>query len=104
MKLSNKRADKIITEETLGFLKGEAIMKRHCASQNPTILEIAQVLEIQPDTVLKWIIDGRMQVALQGPRTIVMVDENQTLKNHNSGKILILTKQLSNQRWLAFSC
>ena len=80
------------------------MMKRQYASQNPSLLEIAQVLGVQPDTVLKWIIEGRLMVALQGTQTIMMVDKNQTLKNHNSGKILILTKHLSNQKWQAFSC
>ncbi len=80
------------------------MMKRPYASQNPTLLEIANVLAVQPDTVLKWIIEGRLMVALQGAQTIMMVDKNQTLKNHNSGEILILTKHLSNQKWQAFSC
>ena len=80
------------------------MMKRQYASQNPTLLEIAQVLGVQPDTVLKWIIEGRLVVALQGAQTVMMVDKNQTLKNRNSGEILILTKHLSNQKWQSFSC
>jgi hypothetical protein len=84
-------------------VRGEAMMKRHCASQDPTLLEIAEVLGIQPEIVLEWIIEGRLLVALQGSKTIMMLDSNQSLKNHNSGKILIMTKQPS-QRWLAFSC
>ena len=80
------------------------MMKRHCASQDPTLLEIAEVLGIQPEIVLEWIIEGRLLVALQGSQTIMMVDSNQSLKNHNSGKILILTKQPSTQKWLTFSC
>jgi hypothetical protein len=83
---------------------GETTMKRQYASQNPTILEIAHVLGVQPDTVLKWILEGKLMVALQGAKTIMMVDKNQTLKNHNNGKILILTKHLSNRKWQAFSC
>lgn len=79
-------------------------MKRHYASHDQTILELAEVLGIQPDIVLQWIIEGRLLVALQDSQTIMMVDKNQTLKNPNSGKILILTKQPSNQRWRAFSC
>ena len=80
------------------------MMKRQYASQNPTLLEIAQVLGVQPDTVLKWIIEGRLVVALQGAQTVMMVDKNQTLRNRNSGEILILTKHPSNQKWQAFSC
>ncbi len=80
------------------------MMKRHYASQDPTLLEIAEVLGIQPEVVLEWIIEGRLLVAFQGSQTIMMVDYNQSLKNHNSGKILILTKQPSTQKWLTFSC
>ena len=79
-------------------------MKRGYASQNPTLLEIADVLGVQADTVLKWIIEGRLMVALQGAQTIMMVDKNQSLKNRNAGEILILTKHLANQKWQAFSC
>ncbi len=79
-------------------------MKRGYASQNPTLLEIADVLGVQADTVLKWFIEGKLMIALQGAQTIMMVDKNQSLKNHNSGEILILTKHLSNQKWRAFSC
>jgi predicted site-specific integrase-resolvase len=79
-------------------------MKRGYASKNPTLLEIADVLGVQPDTVLKWIIEGKLMVALQGAQTIMTVDKNQALKNSNSGEILILTKLLSNQKWKAFSC
>jgi predicted site-specific integrase-resolvase len=79
-------------------------MKRGYASQNPTLLEIADVLGVQADTVLKWIIEGTLMVALQGAQTIMMVEKNQSLKNRNAGEILILTKHLSNQKWQAFSC
>ncbi len=85
-------------------LTGETTMKRGYASQNPTLLEIADVLGVQADTVLKWIIEGTLMVALQGAQTIMMVDKNQSLKNRNAGEILILTKHLSNQQWQAFSC
>jgi hypothetical protein len=84
--------------------RGETMMKRQYASPNPTLLEIAQVLEVQPDTVLKWIIEGRLMVAFQGAQTIMMLDKNQALKYRNSGEILILTKHFSNQNWQAFSC
>ncbi len=80
------------------------MMKRHLASQDPTLLEIAEVLGIQPESVLEWIIEGRLLVAFQDSKTIMMVDSNQSLKNRNSGKILILTKQPSNQSWQTFSC
>jgi hypothetical protein len=85
-------------------VRGETTMRRSFASQNPTLLEIADVLGVQADTVLKWIIDGKLMVALQGAQTIMMVDKNQSLKTSNSGEILILTKNLSNQKWQAFSC
>jgi hypothetical protein len=79
-------------------------MRRHYASQNPTLLEIAHVLAIQPDTVLKWIIEGKLMVALQGSQTIIMLDKNQTLQHCKPGEILILTKHLSNSTWQSFSC
>lgn len=79
-------------------------MKRHCTAQDPTLLEIAEVLGIQPEVALEWIIEGRLLVASQGCKKIMMLDYSQSLKNHNSGKILILTKQPSTQKWLTFSC
>jgi hypothetical protein len=91
-------------EKLFGKLLGEMTMKRSYASQNPTLLEIADVLGVQADTVLKWIIEGRLMVALQGAQTIMMVDKNQSMRNKNSGEILILTKNLCNQKWQAFSC
>lgn len=91
-------------EKGIGAPRGETTMKRGYASKNPTLLEIADVLGVQPDTVLKWIIEGKLMVALQGAQTIMMVDKNQALKNRDSSEILILTKLLSNQKWKAFSC
>lgn len=79
-------------------------MKRGYAFQNPTLLEIADVLGVQADTVLKWIIEGTLMVALQGAQTIMMVDKKQSLKNCNAGEIQILTQHLSSQKLQAFSC
>ena len=79
-------------------------MQAQFASQNPTILEIAHVLGILPETALRWIIEGRLLVAFQGAQTVMMVDKNRSLKNQNSGKVLILTKHLANRNWMAFSC
>jgi hypothetical protein len=78
--------------------------KRHCDSQDPTLLEIAEVLGIQPEEVLEWTIEGRLLIDLKGSKKIMLLDSNQSLKNHNSGKILILTRQPSTQKWLTFSC
>jgi hypothetical protein len=83
---------------------GEMTMKRSYASHHPTLIEIADVFGVPADTVLKWIIEGRLLVALQGAQTIMMVDKNQSPKNPIFRKILILTKNLSNQKWQAFSC
>jgi hypothetical protein len=80
------------------------MMMRQHAFQHPTLLEIANALGITPDTVLEWIIEGRVTVALQGAQVILMVDKNQSLKNCRSGNVLILTKHLSNQKWRKFSC
>jgi phage antirepressor YoqD-like protein len=80
------------------------MMKRHYASQDPTLLEIAEVLGIQPEEVLEWTIEGRLLIDLKGSKNIMMLDSNQSLKKHNSGKILILTKQPSTQNWQNFSC
>ena len=80
------------------------MMKRQHASQHPTLLEIANALGITPDTVLEWIIAGRVTVALQGAQVILMVNKNQSLKNCRSSNVLILTKNLSNQKWQKFSC
>jgi hypothetical protein len=80
------------------------MMKRHCASKDPTLLEIAGVLGIQPEEVLEWVIDGKLRVAFPSSKKIMRLDSNQSLKNHDSSKILILTKQPSTQKWLTFSC
>jgi hypothetical protein len=78
-------------------------MKRQFASQDPTLLEIAKVLGIQPDTVLQWIIEGRVLVAMQGPRTKIMVDSDQTYQDQTPGKVMILIKQPPTQKWRTFS-
>ena len=80
------------------------MMKRKNASQPPTLKEIATALGISPDTVLQWIIEGRLMIALQGSEAILMVAKNQPLKNRHSGDILILTRQLSKRQWQASSC
>jgi len=99
----NQLREPFLPKRNSARLTGETTMKRGYASQNPTLLEIADVLGVQADTVLKWIIEGTLMVTLQGAQTIMMVDKNQSL-NRNAGEILILTKHLSNQKWQAFSC
>ncbi len=79
-------------------------MKQYYAAQDRTLVEIADVLGIQPDIVLEWIIEGRLLVAFQGDRTLLLVDRNNTLKDRNSGKVLILSNQICSERWFAFSC
>ncbi len=74
------------------------------ALRQQTLLEIADVLGIEPDTVLRWIIEGDLLVAFQGYRTVLLLDANRTLKHPNSGRILILSKHPANQTWRTFSC
>lgn len=79
-------------------------MKRNFASQHPTLPDIAQVLGIQPDTVLEWIIEGRLLIAWQGSQAIMTVDSNQAVKNQTPGRIIILAKRPPNHTWQGFSC
>lgn len=74
------------------------------ALKDQPLLEIAAVLGVPPDTVLQWIIEEKLLVALQGSQTILLVDAHQTLHRHNSGRLLILSKQPASQSWRTFSC
>jgi hypothetical protein len=71
---------------------------------DPTLLEIAEVLGVQPDTVLQWLIEGRLVVTRQDSQAKMLVEAHQSLKSLKAGNLLILTKKTTNQKWQAFCC
>jgi len=79
-------------------------MTRYTTYLDPTLREIAEVLGIGPDTVLQWLIEGRLVVTRQDSQAMMMVDTHQTLKDHNAGKLLILTKKSAPRKRQSFSC
>jgi predicted site-specific integrase-resolvase len=78
-------------------------MKRRTSFRYPSLQEIAEVLEIPADTVLQWVIEGRLVVTRQESQAIMMVDPPPSLKNQKAGKHLILTKKPANHKWLPLS-
>jgi hypothetical protein len=79
-------------------------MTRFTTCLDPTLLEIGEVLGIQPDTVLQWIIEGRLLVTRQDSQAKLLAGPHRSLKNQKAGKLLILTKKPINQKWQVFSC
>jgi predicted site-specific integrase-resolvase len=79
-------------------------MTRHITYLDPTLLEIAEVLGTEPDTVLQWLIEGRLVVTRQDSQTVMMVDSHQPLKNRRANNRMILTKKSANQKKPACSC
>jgi len=79
-------------------------MTRYITYLDPTLLEIAEVLGTQPDTVLQWLIEGRLVVTQQDSQTVMMVDSRQPLKNQMANNLMISTKKSANQKKQACSC
>jgi tRNA A37 threonylcarbamoyladenosine dehydratase len=80
------------------------LVTRYTTYLDPTLLEIAEVLGTQPDTVLQWLIEGRLVVTQQDSQTVMMVDSHQPLKNQRASNRLVLTKKSANQGKQASSC
>jgi hypothetical protein len=79
-------------------------MTRHITYLDPTLLEIAEVLGTQPDTVLQWLIEGRLVLTRQDSKTVMIVDAHQLLKNQRTNNLLSLNKKPAKQKKQAFSC
>jgi hypothetical protein len=79
-------------------------MTRDTTCLDPTLLEIGEVLGIQPDTVLQWIIEGRLVVTRQDFHAKLLAGPQRSLKNQKAGNLLILTKKPTNHKWQVYSC
>jgi hypothetical protein len=79
-------------------------MTRRITYLDPTLLEIAEALGTQPDTVLRWLIEGSLVVTQQDSQTVMMVDPHQSLKNQMAKNLLSLTKKPTKQKKQACSC
>jgi hypothetical protein len=73
-------------------------------AQDPTLYEIAKVLGMSHDTVLQWIIEGRLTLARQDAQTIMIVDPHQGLNHPNTRRFLILTKKAAKQKRRPCAC
>ncbi|MGQ9921046.1 MAG: helix-turn-helix domain-containing protein [Desulfobacca sp.] len=57
-----------------------------------TLKAIAEILGLDPETILHWILAGRLHVRRQGMRIIILVDAPCTFTSPQPEQILILTK------------
>lgn len=79
-------------------------MKQGITCLDPTLLEVAEVLGIPPDTALQWIIEGRLAVVRRDAPARIIVELQQPLPGRQAGKLLILTKKNPHQKWQALAC
>jgi hypothetical protein len=79
-------------------------MKRQTTGLDPTLLEVAEILGIEPDQALHWIIEGRLLVTRQDTQTVIMLESHRQRRSPREGNLLIFKKKPGNRKNSAFSC